>query len=421
MRFRTLTLISAMTLFAATTISAQQLQERLSGAPTHTFTRFNAAHPAKGFGQGVNARVNKAEGAITGSYQGGKKLDQGVAGGMFTIFDAPHAGKGVDQGTYPYNINAGGDVTGYYQDAKNRIRGFLRKANGIFVLFDVSGAGKAPGQGTFPQSINDQGRIAGYYLTSDYVGHGFARSPSGVFFTFDAPGAGETPGFDEFSQGTFAENINDSAIISGFFVDFRYVHHGFVLKPDWTFTQFDVPGAGGDFGQGTYVSFTGMNMKGTIGGYYIDDVGPHGYLRSADGNTFPTFDVYGAFWTLGVAINANDTITGYSLDQGAEYHGILRNRNGKITQFDDPNAGLYEFQGTGGFAINDSNTVAGQYFDENSELHGFVRSRRGVFTLIDVLGASSFPQAINAAGVVLGYFYDQNGAVDGFLYTPAAP
>ena len=45
---------------------------------------------------------------------------------------------------------------------------------------------------------------------------------------------------------------------------------------------------------------------------------------------------------------------------------------GRITTFDDPNAGTAAEQGTGGLAINASGMIAGTYADANSVLHGFI-------------------------------------------------
>lgn len=431
MKFRTLTMIAAMTLFAATAISvqlsAQELQQHLSGAHSRAVTTFNAPRAAKGSGLGMSPLVNKADGAIPEYYQNAKNVDNGVlapADGAFTIFEVPGEGRGYDQGSYPIDINAAGDITGFYVDTWNVYHGFWLTAGGNFTEFTVPGAGTGFHQGTIPQGMNDKGDITGYYITSDNVARGFMRNTSGAFTKFHAPGAGRTPGLPgaDVDQGTFGTNISDAGVISGYFVNGNYEFRGFVRYTDCSITIFDAPGAGGFAGQGTTVVRHGMTANGAITGTYFDaDFGTHGYLRAPGGSTFPTFDVYGALLTVGGGITPKETITGYSLDVSLVFHSYLRHRNGTFTQFNDPNAGLYFAQGTEAFAINPANWVTGQYVDENYVLHGFMRSSRGVFTTIDVSGASTFPQAINPAGAIVGYFFDQNGAALGFVYTAWTP
>jgi hypothetical protein len=58
------------------------------------------------------------------------------------------------------------------------------------------------------------------------VSHGFIRSKSGVITTYDAPGAGTSAG-----QGTFANQINALAAITGYYVDPNNVYHGFPRIP----------------------------------------------------------------------------------------------------------------------------------------------------------------------------------------------
>jgi hypothetical protein len=80
----------------------------------------------------------------------------------------------------------------------------------------------------------------------------FAQDDPASFTTFTAPGAGTKSG-----QGTFGISINDSADVTGFYVNSgsydkqTAVYHGFVRSASGTFTQFDVSGAGTKAGQGT--------------------------------------------------------------------------------------------------------------------------------------------------------------------------
>jgi hypothetical protein len=62
-----------------------------------------------------------------------------------------------------------------------------------------------------------------------------AQTPG--FTSFDAPHAGTL-----FNTGTFAVKINASGMIAGYYIDESgWKSHGFIRKPDGTFTEFDVP------------------------------------------------------------------------------------------------------------------------------------------------------------------------------------
>src|ERR1700731_3835579 len=248
MNSRTLTSITAMTVFAALAISirlsAQEQQDHFSS--THQPT--------------------------------------------ITTFDAPGAGTGPGQGTQGIAINPAGMVAGAYTDASGVNHGFLRATDGTFVTFDAPGAGTGPGQGTFVGgvgAITPAGAIVGAYIDASGVNHGFLRSPHGAFTSFDVPGAGTGSG-----QGTLAEDINPEGVIAGEYSDSGNVFHGFVRTEDGTITTFDVLGAGTGPTQGTFVG--GINPEGTVMSTYVDPSNAfHGYARASHG-TITTFDILGA-------------------------------------------------------------------------------------------------------------------------------
>jgi hypothetical protein len=76
--------------------------------------------------------------------------------------------------------------------------------------------------------LNDWGAVTGSYLDANDVFHGFLRRPDGTFTTFGAPGADATPA--DFN-GTFALGINDQGAITGYYIDANNVHHEFVALP----------------------------------------------------------------------------------------------------------------------------------------------------------------------------------------------
>jgi hypothetical protein len=149
-------------------------------------------------------------------------------------FDAPGAGTtaGSGFGTFPESINKAGAITGHFTDANRLYHGFLRSPDGAdLITFDAPGAGKTAGsgQGTFPRSISDSGAITGHYIDSHNITHGFLRSPGGdEFITIDAPGAGTAAGS---GFGTFPDSINDGGAITGYYIDANNVNHGFLRNP----------------------------------------------------------------------------------------------------------------------------------------------------------------------------------------------
>jgi hypothetical protein len=338
-----------------------------------------------------------------------------------TTFDPPGSVK-----TYCESINPAGAITGYFFDANNLIHGFLRAPDGTFTTFDAPGAGTSAYQGTTAFSINLAGVITGWSATNS-GGQGYVRAPDGTFTTFDAPGA----------VGTLPENINPEGAIAGQYIDASSVYHGFVRAPDGTITTFDAPGAGSGPGQGTLVaSVEGINPEGAIalgyiytGNLFSGTQVLNGAVRAPDG-TFTEFDVPGmgtgaGQGTVTAGINLAGTIPGYYTDSSGVSHGFVRGVDGTITPFDVPGAGTGAGQGTFGETINLAGDVAGMYIDARGVAHGFVSSRHGEVTTIDAPGAGTgsaqgtFPQQNNLFDAITGWYIDASGVQHGFLWSPS--
>src|ERR1035441_6562763 len=67
------------------------------------------------------------------------------------------------------------------------------------ITYEVPGAGNGAGQGTQAFGINSSGEVAGFYTDAKSVNHGFLRKPNGTFTKFDPTG----------STNTFVIGIND--------------------------------------------------------------------------------------------------------------------------------------------------------------------------------------------------------------------
>ena len=318
-------------------------------------------------------------------------------GPTIITFDAPGAGTSAGQGTNAIAIIPMWAITGLYIDNNSVVHSFLRARDGTITTFEAPGAGSETvsgflgtaipgvlgGQGTYSVGINPAGAITGFYVDASNAVHGFLRAPDGTFTTFDAPSLYAGGGF---GQGTYPGNINPAGWIAGNTVDGNDVAHGFVRAPDGTITEFDVPGAGNESGQGTQTGWAScINLYGAMTGEYIDeDNVVHGYIRAPDGT---------------------------------------------ITEFDAPGAGAVagSFQGTYAWSINPAGAAMGEYVDTNNVGHGFVRAGDGTITTFDVPGAGTgtgqgtIPLTNVLGGATTGTYIDGGGVIHGFLRLPGPP
>lgn len=352
-------------------------------------------------------------------------------GGILT-FDAPGAGTGAGQGTLPIGIVRGGWIMGSYIDAKNVSHGFLRTPFGAIISFDPPGAGNGAGQGTIEvHGMNAALEIVGTYTDSNNVYHGFVRSPAGRFTSFDCPGAGSGS-----YQGTAGHAVNQAGLISAEYLDANNVWHGCIRDREGNMFSYDPPDAGAvpGSGQGTYPAiFSGITPEGAIIGEYADVNNIyHAYVRAPNG-AITEFDDpntgTGQWQGSGTSgINPEGEINGWYIDNNNVFHGFLRWRDGRMTQYDVPGSGTGACQGTDGACyipafggINPAGTITGFYVDSNNVFHGFLRTAWGEYVTFDVRGAGSgawqgtLPLNINPEGAVTGWYIDANGVYHGFL------
>jgi hypothetical protein len=357
-------------------------------------------------------------------------------------FDAPGAGATPNtyQGTGCYSdcsvlINNFGVIAGTYLDANNVYHGFVRSPEGRITSFDSPGADTTPGDfgGTYPNGINDAGAITGYYADASGGAHGFLRSPEGTFTTFDVKGGT--------SGTTFPIALNLEGAVVGYYLNQDNVFRPFLRRLDDTFASWTVPGecdaspATGCYGSAAF----GINLFGTVSGGFEDNSGnfvDHGLLRNADGK-LTQFSVSGAgtgaYQGTGCPgcshpINLFGFNAGPYIDGNNVTHGYLRSPWGEITTFDPPGEGA---SGLGcsadcSMGLNDWGAITGYYLDASNVYHGFVRSPEGWFITFEAPGADTttndfngtFPVSINDEGAVTGYYIDANNVLHGFLLLP---
>jgi hypothetical protein len=264
------------------------------------------------------------------------------------------------------------------------------------ITFEAPGADTTVGDdnGTYPSGINNWEVVTGSFQDANSAFHGFLRRPDGTFTTFQAPGADTSP-----FNGTSPASINDFGVITGSYADATGFSHGFLRSPDGKFTSFDVPGAGG---YGT--TPIALNLEGAVVGYYTDaNFLFHAFLRNPEGK-FTTFvgpsscdtnGSQGCFGTAAFNINLFGTIAAGYEDNSGNFvgHGIVRSPKGEITTYEVPGAGEGSYQGTGcpgcALGLNQWGAIAGIYFDANSVQHGFVRNPKGEFRSFDAPGAGT--------------------------------
>jgi hypothetical protein len=337
-------------------------------------------------------------GEATGYYIDGNYVFHGLVrspGGKITPFDAPNASTN-GYGTFGLAINVEGVTVGDYTNSTFNYGGLIRPPAGTIETYRDPKActtGDPVGcEGTGFAAINDFGVIAGGYVDNNFVQHALLRTPDGKVISYDAPGAGKTPGNpantsplgDYLYQGTsiagYSPGLNEWGAVTSAYLDENNVYHGYLRSPGGVITDFDAPGAGQGFTQGTIP--LGLNDLGVITGFYLD---------------------------------SNNV-----------YHGFLGSP-GHFTDFDAPGADTTDtYYGTEPESLNDFGAITGSYLDASGVWHGFLRSPNGTFTKLDAPGADltpgnfngTFPSQINLLGVIVGYYTDASAVAHGFVLAP---
>jgi hypothetical protein len=173
-----------------------------------------------------------------------------------------------------------------------------------------------------------------------------------------------------------------------------------------------VPGA-----LGTYPMAVNDSM--VVTGYYlVSATVSRGFLQAANG-AITTFAIPGGFWTEPESINASGDVTGYYETAPGFQHGFIRYANGRVVTFDGPCASSVPNCGAQPVSINAFKAVVGSYpsplQDKDNFLGAFTRSSTGAFTSYVLTQGGSYQTigtGINASGTVIGYFTGGAGRGD---------
>jgi hypothetical protein len=255
--------------------------------------------------------------------------------------------------TSVYGINGEGLLTGFYGHISNLHAFFIR--DNVLQQIDYPGSGFT----AFGDSTNG-GVVIGNY------GDSFFAAQHAVLYDTNRGAWTHLPDVPNYPQN-FGNGINNRNQAAGGACE---------LPPalpceGWTsdgkkYSFFQAPQADPSMG-GTYAN--GINDSNEVVGYFVDSGGvTHGFLKDED--DFTTLDPPGSTFTFASDVNAREETVGYYIDGNGKTHGFLE-KHGKYTTIDYPNS-----VGSFIYGNNSRGDIAGGYYDLTGAVHGFVGYRR---------------------------------------------
>lgn len=311
-------------------------------APPSTFITIDApdAGPI-----GTQAEFINQNGSVAGLYYDASQNRHGVflpVGGTLVEFDPPGS-----TDTVPTAINKFNQIVGLAKINKNFVS-FLRSGNGKYVILSLPGASDFRAN-----AINDSKQIAGYYVDgSTNIAHSYIRQADGSFTFFDEPDAG--------SLGTFAQAMNNSGAVTGYYYDSQSTIHGFVRDAAGNFASFDAPGGIGSTGGNK------INDAGAVIGIFGDFEVNGSFERDALGN-IQSIAVPGPDVTVAFGISNLDMVVGEAQGSVGQF-AFRRSATGNYNAINIPPAHIASF----GEAVNDNGVIAGFYQEPAGKNMGFV-------------------------------------------------
>ncbi|HKO20945.1 MAG TPA: hypothetical protein VJU82_18885 [Acidobacteriaceae bacterium] len=231
------------------------------------------------------------------------------------------------------------------------------------------------------------------------------------------------------TNGTFAQGVNDSGEIVGYYLDgqgshgFTYLNGAFTTTPPNVITAEGVNDAGQVVGSTTSDTFHpfGVNNLGQVVGSYTDSAGTTQSFLSTGGST-TELSYPGAAATSARGINDQGEVVGYWAGTDDTFpgqsiaHGFVY-ANGVWSHLDATGGS----NGTFVTGINNSDLIVGYYVDNTGTAHGFTLDKpTGSFTSIDMQGAKdTYLYGVNNNGQTVGAFLDGNGNTYGFSVSPS--
>lgn len=263
----------------------------------------------------------------------------------------------------------------------------------LLEIFELGGQTFGPNV----EGISRQGRVVGWTqdLADNFRIKGFVRSKNGRVASLVFPGEGTS---------TYAEDINASTTICGFYVDSAGAAHGWFLV-DGTYSSFDVPGA-------LDTEIFGINDAGDfVGSYNPSDTG---FLPFIDGTVIPIDLGFQTTSASATAISSNGIVTGdYRVSGDPLYYGFIRAADGTLTTgIGVPGA---QPSGTHCWGINSRGWIVGNYRTE-FDGRAFLFKTPNHFITYSIDGAdSTYFTGINDQGRITGYHVDDQGQAHGLI------
>jgi probable HAF family extracellular repeat protein len=231
------------------------------------------------------------------------------------------------------------------------------------------------------------------------------------------------------TAGTFAQGLNDSGEIVGYYIDsqgshgFTYGAGNFTTAPSNLITAEGVNNAGqvvGSTNSGTANPFGINNLGQVVGSFSVSSNNTQSFLKT--GNSTTELSYPGAADTYARSINDQGQVVGYWIGTDGTFpgqtiaHGFVY-ENGVWSDLDAASGS----NGTFVTGINNSDLIVGYYLDNTGSAHGFTFDKpTGSFTLIDMQGAkNTYLYGVNNAGEMVGTFLDGNGNTYGFSVSPS--
>jgi probable HAF family extracellular repeat protein len=245
--------------------------------------------------------------------------------------------------------------------------------------------------------INNSNVVVGFYVDNNGVSHGFAQVGQQMKIV-DVPGA----------TATLLYGINNHNQVVGWYTDASSVTHGLAMDSHQHMTTIDPPGS-------TLTNAWGINDAGEIVGAYTDSGGVfHGFTLL--NGKYTTFDApNGAVLTELTGINNKGEMVGIFDDSTGVEHGFGVS-NGHFIQIDDPNS-LGAVTATD--RVNDSEEYVGLWATSTGGPFSGYHAKANVFTTITFPGSTETrTRGLNNAGVVVGRYTDQSNVIHGYAGTP---
>jgi hypothetical protein len=265
----------------------------------------------------------------------------------------------------------------------------------LLEIFDLGGQTFGP----HSAGVSRQGHVVGWYqdVADNFREKGFVRSKNGRATSLVFPGE---------DTRTFAEGINASTTICGFYVDSAGATHGWFLA-DGTYSSFDVSGA-------LSTSILGINDAGDFVGSYDSPSTSAVPFIDLGGTVTPIDLGFETTSASATAISSNGIVTGiYRVLGDPLTHGFIRAADGTLTTgIEEPEA---ESPGTYCWGINSRGWIVGNYWTEFDGRAFLFKPPNHFITYTIQNAESTYFTGINDSGHIAGYYVDNDGQAHGLI------